>query len=162
MGPALAAKADADHMEAVEAAKARPVALHAASAVSATIGVCVPATAPVMLPLSVGFGLAAAADDYMTTGRANYGDLAVLAISAVPGAGQAGAALTGVKEVGDVIRTGQEVLHAGAATLATGAAAAEATLPQGSQQNARPQGPQSPPPAAKHDPSALDVPIGPM
>lgn len=60
-------------------------------------------------------------------------NIVVTSLAAVPGAAEAGAALTGVKEVGEAVKNGQEVTHAGAAALAAGAAIAENQQAEGSE-----------------------------
>jgi RHS repeat-associated protein len=85
--------------------------------------------APVAGPVSVVLTGLAAVDTAVTKREVDPAEIAVIVLSTAPGAAAAGEALTGIKEVGDVVKTGQEVMHAGAATLSAGAAVAEARQP---------------------------------
>ena len=120
----------------------RQLALHSAAAVSG-VAALTPA-APVAGPVSVGLTLIAATDTKITTGKLETGDLVVTALSIVPGGAEAGIALTGVKEVGQVVHAGQEVMHAGASAMGAEAALAEKKQSQ-SEKPPSPSPPQRPP-----------------
>jgi RHS repeat-associated protein len=127
MANSTAAAADAAGAKDAVQYKNRQVALKTAAAVFG-LATLTPA-APVTGPISAALAISAAADTKATTGKLEAGELFVTALAAAPGAAEGAVALTGVHAVGEVVKTGQEVLHAGATTLAAGAAYAEARQP---------------------------------
>jgi RHS repeat-associated protein len=118
----------------------RQIALRSGAALTglAALSPAAPAAGPISATLTV----VATADTANHTGELDVSDIIVTALSVFPGAAEVGEAATGIKEVGEVVKTGQEALHAGATTLGAGAAVARAH-PTGAQK------PQPPEPPAK-------------
>jgi len=78
-------------------------------------------TTPVAGPVSAALALSAAGDKLVHDGKLSVSEIVVTGVSLVPGAKAAGEALTGVKEVGEVLHQGQHALHAASSALEVGA-----------------------------------------
>lgn len=110
----------------------RQMALTGGAAAAADVSL-IPGVGEVTMPISLALTALADFDTLAQGKKLSYGDLLVTALGSARQLATLAETATELKEAGEVVKTGQEFLHAGAATLAAGAAAVELRSPSNEQ-----------------------------